>query len=260
MRPPDHVIDGGCRLEARQFLGEKPPACVVVCASGASSRSRSSGSLAATSPALGMLRSVRRGHLRKESVSAPSSYARRRRNQPPVEQAAVVLAAIRAVRKQEIRRGTRCFSEMPLRVFHPPAPVTRGLSANPKPSTRAHARPARGSAPGSRRRRSRRLAGRRPDLQAAETLTADSGWGRRPRVPRPTWPQAILSPPRTRRKMRGPLAVVFLRPRSPWCHVYFSPFSTGSPVWAALPPQHGQPVNFLSPASMHTTLPLSVPT
>ena len=41
---------------------------------------------------------------------------------------------------------------------------------------------------------------------------------------------------------------------------YFSPFSAASPVWAALPPQHGQPVNFASPASMHTTLPLSVPT
>lgn len=41
---------------------------------------------------------------------------------------------------------------------------------------------------------------------------------------------------------------------------YFPSFSRGRPVWAALAPQHGQPVSFGSPVSMQTTLPSSVPT
>jgi hypothetical protein len=52
MRPADHVLDLFCRLEARPFHWEKPHACIFVRTSGPSSELRSSGPLAATSPAV----------------------------------------------------------------------------------------------------------------------------------------------------------------------------------------------------------------
>ncbi len=96
------------------------------------------------------------------------------------------------------------------------------------------------------------------DYSAASPNTAlENKRGREP-LYSPNGIERLPIPPR--RRCATAASAVAHRRRTSLRLDYFSPFSAASPVWAALAPQHGQPVNFLSPASMHTTLPSSVPT